>query len=117
MLRPSKDFLLSAKDRSRADGFLCDGVHARAKSGPSVLAGAPSYLYFTSRIQPELLAVDPQSATATGQALGIRTRFVEMSLVVGQIFRRAALDVRLVFARLACIGLPVDFECLFLSGS
>ncbi|EEZ77423.1 hypothetical protein HMPREF0972_02164 [Actinomyces sp. oral taxon 848 str. F0332] len=30
---------------------------------------------------------------------------------------KVALGVRLVFARLACIGLPVDSERLFLSGS
>ena len=30
---------------------------------------------------------------------------------------KATLGVRLVFARSACMGLPVGFDCLFLSGS
>ena len=83
----SEDFLLSAGDRSRADGVLCDWVLAGAQSGPSVLAGAPSYLYFAPRIRLEFLAEDPAVGYGHRRALGVRRRFVEMALVFGQALR------------------------------
>ena len=113
----SEDFLLSAGDRSRADGVLCDWVLAEAQSGPSVLAGAPSYLYFTPRIHPELLAEDPQSATATGALLASGHGSLRWLLFSDRPSAKATLGVRLVFARSACISLPVDSEYLSLSGS